>query len=121
MAEDMTPYAGSDLPDAERDRLDRLFPGSWCSAKQGRETDVIYAFQKVKERYADLITADFGPKLIRDWEKPFDAPRPRVEWAIVWEEGPDDWAITTSQADVFDRSRVFAEAVTGYTLGLYGP
>ena len=82
------------------------------------EPDVIHAFRKVKEHYADFITADYGPKLIHDWDYPDSGP---ITWAIVWEEGPDEWALTVSHADIFDASRVFAEPYSGWALALYRP
>jgi hypothetical protein len=82
------------------------------------EPDVIHAFQTVRKHYAKIITPNYGPKLIRDWDYPDSGPR---DWAIVWEEGPDDWAINVSHADVFDRSRVFAEPYNGWALCLYRP
>ena len=82
------------------------------------QPDVTHAFQKVKERYADYTTADSGPKLIRDWDYPDSGP---IAWAIVWEEGPDEWAIDVSQGDVFDATRVFAEPYNAWALALYRP
>jgi hypothetical protein len=83
-----------------------------------REPDVIHALQKVKEHFADYISPGYGPKLIRDWDFPDSGP---IAWAIVWEEGPDDWAITASHADIFDATRVFAEPYSGWALALYQP
>ena len=118
ITEDMTPCANSDLPDAERDRLDNLFPGGWSARARRNGPDVIHAFNKVRAYYAEIITPTYGPKLIRDWDYPDSGPR---DWAIVWEEGPDDWAITVSHADIFDASRVFAEPYNGWALCLYRP
>ena len=115
---DMTPYCGADLPDVERERMDRLFPGSWSAEGRRDWPGVIHAFRKVKEHYAEIITADYHPKIIRDWSYPADRSR---DWALVWEEGPEDWAITISHADLFDRSRVFAEPYNGWSLCLYRP
>ncbi len=118
--EDMTAYVTPDLPDEERKRLDRLFPAAWSTPKPGGP-DIVHAFTKVSEHFADFIEPGYGPKLIRDWEKTWDSERPYIAWAIVWEEGPDDWAITFSHAEVVDRTRVFVEPGNGWALSLNAP
>lgn len=120
MQEDMTPHVSANLADAERDQVNSHLP-SGRSAVIRNEPDVIHAFQAVKKHYADWIDPSYGPKLIRDWEKTWDSPQPTIPWAIVWPEGPDDWAITFSQADAVDRTRVFVEAGNGHVLSLYRP
>lgn len=117
--EDTTPYVNVELPSRVKARLDRLFPAGWNVTRTG--PDVIHALEKVREFYATDITPDNGPRLIRDWEKTWESREPTLPWAIVWEQGPDDWAIQASHADIFDRSRVFAEPGNGWVLALCQP
>lgn len=122
MTEDMTPYVGPDLPDIERDRMDKLFPGSWSTKVRRNGPDIIHAFQKVREYYADYITPSCKPRLLNNWKKTWDSrDGDYIEWAIVWEEGPDEWAIRFNHADVLDKTRVFAEPGNGWVLALYRP
>jgi hypothetical protein len=70
--------------------------------------------------------SEIGPTLVKNYESMSGST---VPYAIVWEEGPYDWAI-----DAFERSvtefghklegvtrpaGLYAEAINGYALGLY--
>lgn len=81
--------------------------------------DAHAAFVKVCQHYADIITHDNQPELTRDWEKTWDSPEPIVPWAIVWHEGPDDWAIAVNHGDIIPAELAFAEPATGQVLSLY--
>lgn len=85
--------------------------------------DACYAYATVLKHYEWAIHADYQPQLVADWEKTWDAPEDdlTIPWAIVWEEGPDNWAITVSHAEIIDKTRVFAEPGNGWVLALYRP
>lgn len=96
----------------------------------------------VKQRYPGADGA-YGPELVKDWQYLND-PTP---WAIVWEDGPFEWAYTalsggvdeevaalaaeftdTAQRQVIDRvsqvepiqvDGVFLEPVTSWAIGIY--
>lgn len=53
-----------------------------------------------------------GPVLCRD----FEGWSTTTRWAVVWEEGPYEWPLTTSP---LARKGVFTEPVNGWALGLY--
>lgn len=80
--------------------------------------DALYALDEVKKFLLPHISQSCAPALIRGWDYPDSGSR---AWAIVWEEGPDDWAITVSHADIMDPARVHAEPYNGWALCLYRP
>lgn len=70
----------------------------------------------------------YGPKLIENWDWLDSGPTP---WAIVWEEGPYEWALraqsggtdpefgtVTPEAENWPEG-VFAEAATSWAVGIY--
>ena len=85
--------------------------------------DACYAYNMVLKHYEWALTPDYGPQLEKDWEKTWDADpeHPTLPWAIVWEDGPDDWAISVSHAEIIDKTRVFAEPGNGWVLALCRP
>lgn len=54
-----------------------------------------------------------APVLVEDYGSFYSTTR----WAIVWEEGPYEWALTVGQENVPDG--VFAEPIESFSLGLY--
>jgi hypothetical protein len=58
-------------------------------------------------------TAPWAPKIIHNWDWTVGG----VRWAIVWEEGPDAWAMDTWNVPV--PSGTFLEPVTSWAVGLY--
>jgi hypothetical protein len=55
------------------------------------------------------------PVLCRDFESMSGST---IRWAIVWEEGPYEWAYDASE-NTRDLPGVFTEPVNTFTLGLY--
>ena len=85
--------------------------------------DACYAYTTVLKHYEWATHADYQPQLVKDWEKTWDAPEDdlTIPWAIVWEEGPDGWAIAVSHAEIIDKARVFAEPGNEWVLALCRP
>lgn len=50
---------------------------------------VLAAVKERHEGWFDATDPQQGPKLVQDWDWLESGPTP---WAIVWEEGPDEWA-----------------------------
>lgn len=97
--------------------------------------------KQVTTKYAAYIEAGYEPKLIQDWDWVGHTP-----WAIIWEEGPDEWAYNFGGGgfdyEIYEGARafgkseeearklatveptadlpgVFTEPVTGWALGIY--
>lgn len=79
------------------------------------------ALRQVEEYYADYIEEGYGPKLVEDWVKTYDSPDPTIPWAIVWYQGPDEWAYYTADRHnkVIDHTKVDVEAATFQVLSLW--
>lgn len=61
-----------------------------------------------------------GPVLCRDFEL-WSGP---TRWAIVWEGGPEEWALSATAMQSYDTlitfpDGVFVEPIVGWALGLY--
>lgn len=104
-------------------------------AVRKRDADKVLAAVKKKfKAYLDLGT---GPVLLKDWDWTAGGP---VPYAIVWEGGPYDWAVTFNSDDVDEElaalgaefgltfgpspipvlpDAVYTEPVTGWALGIY--
>lgn len=76
-------------------------------------------YRKVVAHYEGQFAADSGPELVHDWEKTWDSPAPIIPWAVVWQYGPDNWAVSVSHNDVIPRDMGFVEPATGHVLALY--
>jgi hypothetical protein len=73
-------------------------------------------------RHYKLLGDSFGtPTLVEDWEKTYDSIEPVMPWAVVWHDGPLNWAIDASHDGVVPREIAFAEPGNGQVLGLYPP
>lgn len=94
-----------------------------------RKADALKVLALVRKVYGIKGDADWGPKLVKDWDWTGYGPAP---YAIIWEGGPYDWAVYfpfggieeefgRKLPDVSDLvpKDVFCEAVTGWALGLY--
>lgn len=90
-------------------------------AEQLSREEAEWALSVVEKHYADHIEPGYGPKLVENWEKTYDSPDPTLPWAIVWYEAGFDWAINASHGDIFDATRVQAEAATIHVLSLGKP
>lgn len=77
--------------------------------------------REIKTRYISWIEPGYEPKLVENWEKTYESPEPTIPWAIVWYEGPDEWAYYTSvrDNDVVDHTKVHVEAATFQVLSLW--
>jgi hypothetical protein len=83
-------------------------------------TEALAAYGAVVRHYADAIPlCRSAPRLVEGWEKPWDSPQPVVPWAIVWEDGPDEWAFDASHNDVVPRDLAYAEPARDHVLALY--
>lgn len=99
------------------------------------------AFAAIKKQFAAYIDENNGPELIENWDWLDSGPTP---WAVVWEEGPFEWAYraqtggrdyeatllmrdaTGDQTKVVDTPEAegwpegfFTEAVTSWAVGIY--
>lgn len=88
------------------------------------------AFRQFKEQFKGLLPPEdyaHGPKLINNWDWLESGP---TKWAIVWEEGPYEWAMLaqyggktefggTIPAAKHWPAGTFAEAVTSWSIGIY--
>lgn len=89
-----------------------------------RKRDAEKALNAVKRTFKGWIDGpEYGPKLVKDWD--WVGPTP---YAIVWEEGPYDWAMLASgggrtefgsKVEPVKVDGVFLEPVTGWALGVY--
>lgn len=90
-----------------------------------RKRDADKALTAVKSRFKGWFDGpDDGPKLVKDWAW-IGSPAP---YAIVWEEGPYDWAMLatgggrTEFGFAVEPVRVdglFLEPATGWALSIY--
>ena len=60
--------------------------------------------------YSDELFASDGPKIMRSFYRDGD-------WAVVWEAGPDEWAIRWGEEK--DPAGTFCEPIYSYALGVY--
>lgn len=93
-----------------------------------REAQRVLAALKRQQRAA--IAGGSGPQLVKDWDWGWTESRV-YPWAIVWEEGPYDWADLFPYGgieeefgfkieDVSDRipEGVFSEAITSWAVAV---
>lgn len=88
-------------------------------ADQLSAPEALAVYNKVITHYTEIITPGWCPELMHNWEKTWDSPDPVAPWAIVWHDGPEDWAISVSQGDVIPRHEAFVEPGTGQVLTLW--
>lgn len=88
------------------------------------------AFRQFKQQFKGLLPDEgyaHGPKLIKDWDWLDSGP---TKWAIVWEEGPFEWALLAQHGGKMEYGAViapakhwpagtFAEPVTSFAIGIY--
>lgn len=78
-------------------------------------------FEMVVAYYGDEAEGPDGPKLVENWDWLESGPK---DWAITWEQGPDEWAyrfssmITEGEIDGW-HALVHAECATMWALALY--
>ena len=81
-----------------------------------RAKAVLNALRLLFIRKGQLTADEAGPTLIMDWDWLGTGPAP----AIVWEEGPYEWAIERSmELQKVISPRVFVEPITSWSLGIY--
>lgn len=98
------------------------------TTKVASRRDAEAVLRAVKRQFKNYVESGCEPQLIERWSFLRDSDH----WAVVWEEGPYDWAhlfpyggreeefgslILDVSADV--PARVFCEPITGWALGVY--
>lgn len=92
-----------------------------------RKAEATLAAVKKQHRGWPGVDGPYGPKLVENWDW-IGSPK---RWAIVWEEGPYEWALYFGMGDYVDEEfgttvkgaaipkGVFAEAITSWSVGIY--
>ena len=82
------------------------------------------ALELLKKHYGSYVQDGYEPKLVQEWDWLDSGPTP---WAIVWEEGPEEWALSFWEAanpgeyqEIEEwGSDVYASPVTSWAVSLH--
>lgn len=85
------------------------------------------ALRQIRKQFWVEPDDKYGPKLIKDWDWLESGP---TKWAIVWEGGPYDWALLAETGGKTEFGTIvpaakawpagtFAEAINGWSIGIY--
>jgi hypothetical protein len=77
------------------------------------------ALRCIEKQFGEYISAmSKGPDLVENWQ-PFlyqngqEVPTNPIPFAVVWEEGPDDWAYRTREGGVDEELTAEARTIPG--------
>lgn len=91
------------------------YSGRECHAESAADL-FEQALAAVRAKWSDYIQFSEGPKLVHGWES-FSGRV--VEHAILWEEGPEDWALYTRFGEIQDWPlSLFCEPYNSFVLAV---